>query len=246
MNRGPDSINTIETAYPGSTLQTDDKSTRDVQITHCSTVLSLRSSVTVSQPYQDAEGTHSLCWNGEAWSINGVSTSGNDTKAIHKLLVDALGPSSVLGQPPIEPLASARIVSEALSHVAGPYAFVFFDHAQGRVFFGRDFLGRRSLLRRITDHGDLIISSVSDGSLDDDWAEIEADGVYCIDLRFMEAVTVWPDPKVSSGPSTRQFGQFIAAPAPYNHTEDGFPGRYISSSVGTQQSIVMSILAHTG
>jgi hypothetical protein len=196
-------------------------------------VLSLRGSLTVTQPYQDPERKYTLCWNGEAWSINDEPTSGNDTKAIHRLLVDALKPSSNFERPPIEPLASARIVAEALSRVAGPYAFVFFDHSRGRLFFGRDFLGRRSLLRRLTNYGELIISSVSDGHSDDGWTEIEADGVYCIDLHIMDAVAVWPGSRVSSGSYMRQLGRFIAAPAPYNHIGDAQSIDGVLRSVGT-------------
>jgi hypothetical protein len=85
INRGPDSINSVETLYPRTTAQKHDTSTRDISVTLCSTVLSLRGSLTVTQPYQDSEGKYTLCWNGEAWSINGEPMSGNDTKAIHRL-----------------------------------------------------------------------------------------------------------------------------------------------------------------
>ena len=233
VSRGPDSRNTVETLYPRTTAQKHDTSTRDIPVTLCSTVLSLRGSLTVTQPYQDSEGKYTLCWNGEAWSIDGEPTSGNDTKAIHRLLVDSLKPSSTFDNPHIEPLASARIVSEALSRVAGPYAFVFFDHSRGRLFFGRDSLGRRSLLRRLTNYGDLVISSVSDGNPDDGWTEIEADGVYCIDLHIMDAVAVWPGSKVSSGSYMRQLGRFIAAPAPYSYIPDAESDSWVLRSVGT-------------
>lgn len=220
VNRGPDSIRTVEWTYSGTTAQEHDTSSRDVYITLCSTVLSLRGSLTVTQPYQDSEGKYTLCWNGEAWSVNGETTSGNDTKVIHRLLVDALEPSSSSEQPPIEPLTIARIVAEVLSQVAGPYAFVFFDRSRGHLFFGRDFLGRRSLLRRCTNNGDLIISSVSDGDQESGWVETDADGVYCVDLHATDAVAVRPGPKPSSNSSMRQFGRFLAAQAPYNYIPD--------------------------
>ena len=244
VSRGPDCIHTVETLYPRGTAQKHDTSTRDISVTLCSTLLSLRGSLTVTQPYQDSDGKYTLCWNGEAWSVDGRPTSGNDTKVIHRLLVDALKPSSRFEHPPIEPLASAEMVAEVLSQVAGPYAFVFFDDARGRLFFGRDFLGRRSLLRRLTNYGELIISSVSDGNPDDGWTEIEADGVYCIDLHIMDAVAVWPGSKVSSGSYMRQLDRFIAAPAPYNHVGDEQSSNNVLKSVGTLQRIPMSTAAH--
>jgi hypothetical protein len=113
------------------------------------------------------------------------------------------------------------------------------------LFFGRDILGRRSLLRRLTNYGDLIISSVSDGHHDGGWAEIEADGVYCIDLHIMDAVAVWPGSKFSSGSYMRQLGRFIAAPAPYNYIVDAQSKNNELRSVGTLSQTPVSAAAHS-
>ena len=211
QSRGPDSTGTVCTHYPKTAAQRHDTSTRDIHIVFCSTVLSLRGDQVIDQPYEEND-KYTLCWNGEVWSVGGKPTLGNDTQAVYKLLVHALkSPQPCNGVN--EPIESAGKISRALSQVAGPYAFVFFDHSRGRLFVGRDFLGRRSLLKRFTNDGDLIISSVSDGDPTAGWSEIDADGIYCVDFHVMDAVVVWP------GSQYRRWGRFVAGPALYNFTE---------------------------
>lgn len=242
--RGPDSVNTVQTIYPKTTAQKHETSTRDIHVTLCSTVLTLRGSITVNQPYQDSDGKYTLCWNGEAWSMRGDPTSGNDTKAIHKLLVEALEPSSRFDEPPKDPFASAGIVSDALSQVAGPYSFVFFDHQRGRLFFGRDFLGRRSLMKRVTKYGDLILSSVSDGNPDENWTEIPADGIYCIDLHVIDPSGVWPGPRAFPGSGFRQMGRFVVGPVGYGFMDEMQFSEKPLKSVGKPKPSVMDMAAH--
>jgi len=150
-------------------------------VTLHSTVLSLRGSITVSQPLQDCDKRFTLCWNGEAWTIDGKRPHGNDTLLIQQLLVDALAQSPPTSDA-VDAREDGRKVAQVLSRIAGPYAFVFFDNLRGRVYFGRDFLGRRSLLSSANDRGDLLITSVTDESSAAGWTEIEADGVYVVDL----------------------------------------------------------------
>ncbi|KAK4506574.1 hypothetical protein PRZ48_000306 [Zasmidium cellare] len=107
---------------------------------------------------------------------------------------------------------AATTISQAMSQVAGPYAFVFHDAARRRLFFGRDFLGRRSLLRQITRDGDILLSSVTDGATSNSWSEVEADGVYCIDLskrsysrdKFEGELNMWGNYFVANAPHTVQ------------------------------------------
>ena len=244
INRGPDSIKTIEAIYPQTAAREHDAAPSDIHVTLCSTVLSLRGSVTVVQPYQDPDGKYTLCWNGEAWSIGRKSASGNDTRAIHKLLADALESSSTVENSCQHALESASMVAGALSQVAGPYAFVLLDHAHHRLFFGRDFLGRRSLLKQVTHDGDLIISSITDGDPANGWTEVEAAGVYCIDLPNTGPVAATAQPDIPSGSQLLQFGQFFAALAPYNFTESRHCIDDTLKSVGTPRSLIMSVPAH--
>jgi len=151
-------------------------------VTLCSTVLSLRGSSTVSQPLQTSDKRFTLCWNGEAWTIDGQRPQGNDTMLILQLLSNVLT-QSLRTSDAADVSEDGRKVAQALSRIAGPYAFVFSDNLRGRVYFGRDFLGRRSLLSSANDRGDLLIPSVTDGSSTAGWKEIEADGVYVVDLE---------------------------------------------------------------
>ena len=104
-------------------------------LTFVSTVLSLRGSSVVKQPLIDASSDSLLCWNGEAWSIDGQPVQGNDTEAVFQLL---------LGIPQSRESLSAeeRLQSflRLISRISGPFAFIFYDAPHHRVFFGRDVL----------------------------------------------------------------------------------------------------------
>lgn len=79
---------------------------------------------------------------------------------------------------------AGRGLKDAFESIAGPYALVYFDATAGRVWFGRDVLGRRSLLYKRYGKGweaGFMVASVGDG---DGWEEVEADG-----LRFLDLVT---------------------------------------------------------
>jgi asparagine synthetase B (glutamine-hydrolysing) len=209
----------------------------DEYVTLCSTVLSLRGSTTVTQPYQDAHGNYILCWNGEAWSIDGKSATGNDTETIHGLLVDAITAGAHEAQ--LSPETGAVRVAHALSRVAGPYAFAFFDRPHGQIYLGRDFLGRRSLLTMATETGDLIVSSVSDPSNAKEWQELDADGIYGISLG--EAAVNLQTPGLES----RILGNYIATIAPYNSAMDTDDLVDVTRSVGRSNLTFNGRLAHS-
>ncbi|KAL0260574.1 hypothetical protein SLS55_004263 [Diplodia seriata] len=160
-NRGPDCCHTLE---------------RTVDAVHAvfrSTVLALRGSSVVAQPLLDAASGSILCWNGEAWEIDQEPVTGNDSHAVLDLFRDACGRS---------PPNSAAAVVDCISRIRGPYAFVFYDAVGRRLFYGRDCLGRRSLLQSINDAGDFVLSSICDGHVSSSWREVEADGIYMVDL----------------------------------------------------------------
>ncbi|KAI5369591.1 Putative asparagine synthase, rossmann-like alpha/beta/alpha sandwich, nucleophile aminohydrolase [Septoria linicola] len=175
--RGPDASRTI-------LIKTTPEDVAPYYLTLFSTVLSLRGSVPTEQPFQRIGPDSSLCWNGEAWSIRIQRPKGNDTSAVYELLHSALVKTLESGETArVSALNSARAVANAMSLVAGPYAFVYYDQPSSRLFFGRDFLGRRSLLWKAHQDGSVTFSSISDRSEDGDWTEVEADGIYCIDLH---------------------------------------------------------------
>lgn len=139
-----------------------------------STVLALRGGHVFPQPLVDPATGSILCWNGEAWRINGAAVDGNDGEAIIRLLAAACSQAS-------RTHAISQTI-EVLRSIAGPFAFVFFDKVHSLVYYGRDCLGRRSLLYNIKK--DSITSAIEFSSISDNskaqWQEVEADGIYML------------------------------------------------------------------
>ncbi|PWW79805.1 hypothetical protein C7212DRAFT_355565 [Tuber magnatum] len=155
--RGPDTTNTHVTTFANYTL------------TFTSSVLSLRGKLT-PQPLIDPVSGSVLCWNGEAWRVNSslVPAGVNDGEEVLKLLLSVETPEM------------------AFAGIAGPWACVFFDAVRGRVWFGRDCLGRRSLLE-LREGGwedGVTIASVGDGYKG--WKEVEAEGLRYFGLQSGE------------------------------------------------------------
>ncbi|KAG1543147.1 hypothetical protein G6F51_006847 [Rhizopus arrhizus] len=148
--RGPDSQLLKQLNVKDSTLQ------------FFSTVLHLRGPDVVPQPIEDSENI--LCWNGEIFGGLQVEHGQNDTQALMSYLRESSSQDEILS---------------IFSRIEGPYAFVFWQASTKKLWFGRDCLGRRSLL---TCHkqGSLMLSSV--GLKSEGWKELEANGIYCIDF----------------------------------------------------------------
>jgi hypothetical protein len=214
QRRGPDSTSCAQYTFAGDCGETSpqQESSGSIFLNFTSTVLSLRGSRTVSQPLQSLDGSHVLCWNGEAWSIACHPPKGNDTEAVFELLSAAASHSHDLDANTQD---AADTIAKHMATIAGPYAFVFHDKHAGRVYLGRDFLGRRALLWRTNENGDLLISSVTSGSHDNAWSEIEADGIYCIDLNVASGQPDAPDQALGV-PSS-----FAILKVPYHVATDG-------------------------
>ncbi|KAK1976361.1 asparagine synthase [Colletotrichum cereale] len=163
-NRGPDHADEVQ-----SQTSTLDPDTKPVFLSFTSTVLALRGDHVTKQPFRDASPGSVLCWNGEAWKIEGAPVQGNDGEAIFSLLTAASGRDDV----------SEDAVLNVLRSIEGPFAFVYFDAATSRIYYGRDRLGRRSLL--LNREEGLRLSSIAE-STSPAWAEVGADGVYVLDL----------------------------------------------------------------
>jgi hypothetical protein len=172
-NRGPDSTGTHR-----SIIDTPNGARQ--YATFISTVLSLRGTSVVKQPLHDASSGSLLCWNGEAWSTGGTPVEGNDSKQIFDALLQACQDIT-----PENRSDSVKAVVNVLSSIRGPYALVFYDAPRDYLYYGRDCLGRRSLLHS-TANGAFMLASVADGNQfpgsENSWAEVEADGLYVIDL----------------------------------------------------------------
>ncbi|RMY89480.1 hypothetical protein D0862_10208 [Hortaea werneckii] len=219
QQRGPDAIGDLVVKVP----EKDDGAPANQHINFYSSVLSLRGDNTVRQPYRGRHhGESTLCWNGEAWEISGQRPDGNDTEVISDLIRTALaGKIAYDAGSRAEAISrTATEVANKLSTVAGPYAFVAHDHDLGILCFGRDFLGRRSLLTRVTEDGDFLLSSVSDSPESSGWSEVEADGVYCVDLqRTADSGLAGNEIRLGRYPVTR---------IPYRFTDDNLSDNHNS------------------
>lgn len=164
QNRGPD--------FLGQTLCGNDASSVCC-LTFSSTVLALRGDHLARQPLVSPDGRSILCWNGEAWRLDRRQVEGNDGEAIHDLLTKASASD-----------ASSRqdAILNVLRAIEGPFAFVYYDKSMQKLFFGRDRLGRRSLmLAQDGISGDLVISSIAE-ACDPRWKEVEANGIYVVEI----------------------------------------------------------------
>ncbi|KJZ78379.1 hypothetical protein HIM_02417 [Hirsutella minnesotensis 3608] len=162
-NRGPDHVGTVKRRL--------DLERGSLFLAFTSTVLSLRGDHIARQPLVDDTTGSVLCWNGEAWKIRGQSVLGNDAEAVMSILTAA------------RPCGPTRDqddgVLAALRSIEGPFAFIYFDQPARRLYYGRDRLGRRSLLQKSGEP--MSLCSVADSSATG-WAEVEADGCYYLQL----------------------------------------------------------------
>ena len=182
--RGPDSMGMRSRTVTVQPITSTSTLTQSRLLTFVSTVLSLRGDSIMNQPLEDPNSGSLFCWNGEAWKIDNVLVQGNDAKAVFDLLLQASQSYSTDSQDgSSSPEQGLQNVIQAIGSITGPYAFVFYDAHCRRVFYGRDVLGRRSLVTKRYRAGSLAISSVPDATEADGWDEVEADGVYMLDLE---------------------------------------------------------------
>ena len=185
--RGPDGANSISPSVTLETMASGNPASktrkRTYFLTFLSTVLSLRGSSVVRQPLRDQESGSVLCWNGEAWMIGKQAIQSNDAECVFDLFVNAVKRHSDNADETLaSPDHSLQGVANVLSSITGPYAFVFYDAQHHRVFYGRDALGRRSLLIRRYSTTHIVLSSIRDPTESEDLMEVEADGLYVLDL----------------------------------------------------------------
>ncbi|KAM3427555.1 hypothetical protein MY4824_009376 [Beauveria thailandica] len=152
--RGPDHLGSLTISLP------DNDAHLCVALT--STVLALRGNHTTAQPLLDQDSGSALCWNGEAWRIHGQPVTGNDGEFVLSKLVAA----SSHGQ---------EAILNTLRTIEGPFSFVFVDKRNKILYYGRDRLGRRSLLVKL--EYPFQLSSISDASTTG-WLEISALGIF--------------------------------------------------------------------
>ncbi|XP_078460118.1 asparagine synthetase domain-containing protein 1 isoform X2 [Lampetra planeri] len=160
-------------------------------------VLHLRGDSPEPQPAVDARG-NVLLWNGEVFGGLEVPPGESDTSVVLRALAGDGDDSGGDG-------ADSAILS-TLSLVRGPWALLYYQRASRCLWFGRDCLGRRSLLWLFPEAGDagdgggggacggggggtvdprwFAISSVASQQAPAGarWSEVPADGVYKVHL----------------------------------------------------------------
>lgn len=187
QRRGPDGVDSISSSVTLETTASRNfgskMSKRTCFLTFLSTVLSLRGNAVVRQPLRDPESGSVLCWNGEAWKISNQSIQGNDAESVFDVFLHAMKRNSGNADDALaSPNRSLQAVIDMLCSITGPYAFVFYDAQNHRVFYGRDALGRRSLLIRRYSKTSIVLSSICDPTDSGEWMEVEANGIYVLDL----------------------------------------------------------------
>lgn len=144
--RGPDSFQSI-TVKVG-------RAHHPTILGFASSVLALRGNDLQKQPLLDENSSSVFCWNGEAWKSNGQQVTGNDALFVFHTLLSAAASEN-----------PSTTITQALADIAGPFAFVFYDGLTSTVYYGRDRLGRRSLVLRQDLGRTLTICSLSDSRL---------------------------------------------------------------------------------
>ncbi|KAI8319872.1 hypothetical protein GQ54DRAFT_299039 [Martensiomyces pterosporus] len=198
--RGPDSHRELAV-----TLPSNNASDPAVNVTFGAHVLHLRGPHTERQPISDEESGDVFCWNGEVFAGLDVRAENDGRKLFDR--IQALKKDA----------NECNYILRAFSEIEGPYAFVYLDRQQKKLWFARDFLGRRSLLVKRASPDALFISSVADGTDTADatantpmegiqgeeqsegsseWTEILAQKIYCLDLDSSSPTALAPESTV--------------------------------------------------
>ena len=175
--RGPDHSQILRCRVNG-------KISRPGFLTFGATVLYLRGDRTVPQPIQDPSTGSVLCWNGEAWKLNGNTIIGNDAEVVFQSLLEVVTDhirDERAGSPAYE--NSAKAIITVLTQISGPFTFVFYDAHWSRIFYGRDALGRRSLLTMNVVNDCIMLSSVCGKATDEEvWTEVDSGCIYILEF----------------------------------------------------------------
>ncbi|XP_033098491.1 asparagine synthetase domain-containing protein 1-like, partial [Anneissia japonica] len=150
----------------------------DVSLKSCSvqaiflgSVLHFRGSLT-PQPLQDS-ANNILLWNGEIFGGIEIQSHENDGQVLLTLL---------------QQCSSDTEVTRLLSLIQGPWSLIYWQATKQCLWFGRDAIGRRSLLWG-WEKNHLMLSSVARrpwSDEDTDWSEVPANGMYCLQCKH------WP------------------------------------------------------
>jgi hypothetical protein len=143
----------IKSRGPNSTKST---TTADYDDWFIGSVLHIQGSDMITQPFIDESG-NILAWNGEVFSgitnfIPGISDTTQISALFDESIRSALSQFDSrafddLKQREMMSLSALQAVTQSISDVNGPYAFIYYHKLLQLLIYGRDPLGRRSLLQ---------------------------------------------------------------------------------------------------
>lgn len=174
-DRGPDCSGTVKHNFqaPSSSADSSSSATTAWTLSLTSSVLSLRGDGITQQPLSSSDGRLLLAWNGQIfdWESNASNHATSSRVRLDSgendgtILLDRI--QQILDEQKdrdTNPSSTGIALNAALSEVEGPYAFVMLDRRASKLYFGRDPLGRRSLLlQRLPQHSALAAVSVAGG-----------------------------------------------------------------------------------
>ena len=218
--RGPDDLRVLRRNLSATDCVLRDGPQQTLFFTLVASVLWLRGESIVSQPLLDEVTESFLVWNGEAWRVDGKVITGSDSAFIFRSLLlsctKKLRDSS--DESPKEVLI-AQAINEVLESICGPFSFIFYEGCTQRIFYGRDVLGRRSLLKLQNEDGTFQLSSVSPGLASGMWTEVETGGIFLLKLSL---------------------GNILERPSSGERVHPGFETRFfpwVSKRVGTLSNL---------
>ena len=192
----------------------------NTHIHFASAVLSLRGDDICVQPSVDSCG-NVLLFNGEVYRADGFEVNLADTEYVLRRLAQCSSDEAIL---------------TFLNTLHGPWALVYWSQSRKTVYYGRDRVGRRSLLEAAS-HGHTYIASVaieSDTLTRAAWERVPVEGVYWVKFAKGEVdrgVLVWPQTvenihSLKHGRWPRIFEQLKL------EQDGGFEARLLESALG--------------
>lgn len=157
-------------------------------------VLHLRGSLSCKQPVISDRGDV-FCFNGQVFASHKPQLQIHVRKTIYFTAISAIDiiktdendthilSNWLFAQPSHERAEKLMLM---LKMIEGPFSLFHWDALTLRLYFARDYLGRRSLLMNQNEKNELLLSSVAYPDLStklDIWTEIPARTLFCVDVN---------------------------------------------------------------
>ncbi|KAI8596454.1 asparagine synthase-domain-containing protein [Dissophora ornata] len=224
--RGPSAQDTynVSTAQCGANVANGQNS---ADLTFYGAVLHLRGDIVTRQPHVSPQTENVLIWNGEIFDGIFIDHHQNDGQV---LMGQLEGISTEHGSD-----KHSALFLGIMAKIEGPYAFVYYHSTSRTVYFGRDCLGRRSLLwhKEGADESNIdlpfILTSVGYSSFHSDLLtleEVPADGIYSLSLGSDGAKSLTRYPWVPSsilGQQTSTDSSSCSMQLPFGRVNDCVP-----------------------